>query len=435
VTTATASAISSARPPAGAVPSADAGCPASTANGVENWDLPGPSAFLAGVADAVARGAHPMLTVPRHGMPAGLLRRVRRFNLHLYIRCIKTIVISPDGPEVIRQILAAVGEPMPDRPFLPSDLMSSSSLAEQLLVVDARLAGEHQREDLRWLLDAAAAVTHACGESRRSPRLLAVLPAPAPGRPASSRAGSKLSEHWWWGQCGFLDTNLVVRRHGDRRDALTKTSIVHVAGYDLELAALLAQSWDGRIPSLRELLETYARAHPELAKAHTDDDLAPAAGRPAVHGLAAWSAGSLDRWDDRLFPHPCAHLDDPARLAALLRRAQVGHIMPMLDDWRRRLLRWLAAQGHELDPNRDRPWELTEICDYMDGVHRFRRSPQFVLARRLRRVRNQVAHLKVVDRHVIDELDELAARIDLTAPPRSDRGNQFETARRQAYGI
>jgi hypothetical protein len=400
--------------------SADGGCPLTMANGLDNWELPGPKAFLTGVADAVGRGAHLALTVPRHGTPAGLLYRLRLLNLNLpfYIR---SITLSPDGPSVVRQVLAAVGRPLPGRPCLPSDLVELPALAEYLLVVDARLASEHQRDDLRQLLAAAAASTHATGDGRRTARLLAVLPAPVQRGPGPSHP--RLSEHWWWGQCGLLDTTLVVRRHGGRQDGLTRASTVQVAGYDLELAALLAQSWDGRIPSLRNLLDSYAHAHPELAKAPTDDDLPSATGRLTAQHLATWSAGSLDSWEGRLFPHPCAHLDDPARLTALLWRAQVGHILPMLDDRRRSLLRWLAAQGHHLDPTRAKPWELGEICEYMSGVHRFRHGRQLELARLLRDIRNEVAHLNVVDRPALDDLEALAARVDLSSAPRGARGS------------
>jgi hypothetical protein len=154
---------------------------------------------------------------------------------------------------------------------------------------------------------ALSAASHAAGEGYRAVRLMAVMPASPNGGPP--RGDRRLYEHWWWGQCGVLDTTLVARRHGGRRDALTVATIVQVAGYDLELAALLARRWeDGRVSSLRELLRSYARAHPDLANEPADDHLAPAADRPTAHSLAAWSAGSLDRWDDRLFGHPCAHL-------------------------------------------------------------------------------------------------------------------------------
>jgi hypothetical protein len=158
-------------------------------------------------------------------------------------------------------------------------------------------------------------------------------------------AREDIAVHWWWGAMGRLDTETVVAltrppvsRTANRHqliEAVARATVTEVCGPFLEVAAALADRWDGRPETLLDEL-----SHAVVGTSLTDT---PPPGRDQTRGsvhrpdqllLAAWSTGTVDSWDGRLRHHPRHDLAHEHVVATRIWLAQNHALLPLLDDAR-----------------------------------------------------------------------------------------------------
>ncbi|MEU5690323.1 hypothetical protein [Actinosynnema sp. NPDC020468] len=213
--------------------------------------------------------------------------------------------------------------------------------------------------------------------------------------------------HWWWGVTGRLDTAVVVGtgRPG-LRGAVAREVVVELAGPDLDLAASLARSWDGRVEALEGLLDVVSPSVVPVGGGHT--------GHPPAALREPWSRGLADLWEGQVRVSPRAV--PPGRRAEVVRslvwRAQHRALTPVLDDARAAIevvfrSRASTAVLAEVARDPDAPLELGPMCWAV--AHLGVRIPQHErrLLSRLRDARNALAHLRPVTDDDLDGIEKL----------------------------
>lgn len=156
----------------------------------------------------------------------------------------------------------------------------------------------------------------------------------------------EIAVHWWWGAIGRLDTATVVAvnrppAHGSAGcqqllEAVIQATIVELCGPFLDVAAALAEIWDG---SSARLVDALNQAVAETVI----DDLGPlrrreGAGspghRPSHWELELWSSGLVDNWDGHVRCHPACDLAQGHAVTTRVWLAQHQALLPRLDDAR-----------------------------------------------------------------------------------------------------
>jgi len=152
-----------------------------------------------------------------------------------------------------------------------------------------------------------------------------------------------VSEIWWWGVHGRLDSTLAAARAlGDDTDPLRAACIAEICGFDLALCESLAAEWDGGMASLLRIVEesrVTSTTHVDAVRLRGAAEAVPR----AVHH-ADWDAGLIDAWDHfDPFVSPVAIPSSEREevLHTRLWRGQLRELMPLVDEERARLETWV----------------------------------------------------------------------------------------------
>lgn len=210
-----------------------------------------------------------------------------------------------------------------------------------------------------------------------------------------------LTQRWWWGTVGRLDTTVAaVRALGEHADPVTVSCITEVCGFDLGFVDVLAQTWDGSLTCLLELVDERGSGEAAVEEQSTLTGAATSAS-PAARLRGDWDRGLVDAWE-RYEPFVAPAAVPTAARAEVLRtrlwRGQLRELMPLVDEERARLETW-ARSGAIAEKNVTFPIEigyLTKLLHTDPALSRRTSSSRRQAAVWLRDTRNTLAHREVV---------------------------------------
>jgi len=354
----------------------------------EDWALPGPARYARTVRASLDRGFSTVCVVPDHLLTDGAWADGLSTAADI---AVDLIVDQPDRPPAsvlhgymqLDPALAPVGA---------SDLAGDERLHGRIFQIALADPGRRKADWARFLMQFVAGVRSVAVGDR--PRFLVVCSHVVAD--SFTEPNLLLDRHWWWGVVGRVDTTIHVSQMlGDRStNTLLTESIVEVVGYDLETGHKLADSWSGAIEELPALLpmeRSIVAAADVLHYGNSTHDATP-----PYDVREAWDAGALDHWDRyETFMSP-RFLDGQTReetLQTRIWRAQLREFMPLIDEERQRLERWIKTVPLESEP--EYPLEIGPLSYLLryDAKARLQTSK----ARRdaaewLRKARNFLAH-------------------------------------------
>lgn len=237
---------------------------------------------------------------------------------------------------------------------------------------------------------------------------------------------------WWWGVLGRGDVlcALDVLAEDIDVDVFLESAVTHVAAYDLDLLAWLLSHGFDDASSLGQTLRLYAR----------ETGLSEIAGRarvvlsgtfggpgrvePPENLRDLWRAGAVQamtRESIQMHPAVLALIEGDAAAERLLWEAQVRSLLPFIDRYRVRIIQyldrrfgpaWAGWSGTGQTSGLD--FEIGELKFLWDRAPQLGRESEakreFVV--RLHRARNDLAHLRPVNRGAVSGLLSLAAAFD-----------------------
>lgn len=156
----------------------------------------------------------------------------------------------------------------------------------------------------------------------------------------------EIAVHWWWGAIGRLDTATVVAVNrppvhssvGGRQllEAVVQATIIELCGPFLDVAAVLAEDWNGSPETLVGSLRRAAGATvvDDRHQLGRREGVGGPGGRPGRQELASWSSGLLDNWDGHVRCHPAGEVAHAQTVTTRVWLAQHHALLPRLDDAR-----------------------------------------------------------------------------------------------------
>jgi len=368
----------------------------------EGWNLPGPRRFADEIAEALESGQTALVLLPdrvadglRGAVKQALAADDWRF-LDVRVRDLASI----DPLDALTQTWALPLDPR--NPLNIESLLGQPELSRSILFLDLRSVGGELLQAWAAFLRQHAAASR---ERRLAERLVICALVDATGSDVLPEEDAFISWHWWWGRLNRLDTEVfLVMLELDRPlDPVFAASITEVSAFDLQLAEILADEWDGTSRLLQSLLTDYARheLHVEGAGRYAG----PASdGRPPRQVLELWAEGGLNRWSEL---DPCYHavldLNTQTReLMSRVWRGQVRTLLPEIELERHRLAGWVMRNRRHLSDywaRQDIPeLEIGPLCKLVGETAALRaQSEQWELVRWLRDTRNMLAHWRVAD--------------------------------------
>lgn len=217
-----------------------------------------------------------------------------------------------------------------------------------------------------------------------------------------------LTERWWWGTVGRIDTTVAaVRALGDGVNSVTVSCITEVCGHDLSFVEVLAERWDGGLQRLIDLTDEIAGPAATVEERSSLASMVHGTS-PARNLLSDWDLGLVNAWERyEPFIAPGA-LPEQAR-AEMLRtrvwRGQLRELMPLVDEERARLAAWVQS-GLSEGRNGSHPIEigyLTKLLRTHPALKGQTSSTRLRAATWLRDTRNTLAHRDIIAPTDIDE--------------------------------
>lgn len=378
------------------------------------WRLPGPNRFARTIAADLEYGRSAIVMLPAGGFPDGLQVSVREVLPDIEVNRFRLEELTRGRGRVVDVLCQRLDLPGPsDAPIDITAFASHPRLRRRLVWVDGRGASIKQVESWVRFLELFANVAAEVPIHRRT--VFATL---CDGCHTSfvPDSVSLLAKRWWWGIVSPLDTEVFVTELAGERawqPAFGET-VAEVAGFDLSLAAMLVEEWDGALESLPSLLRAY-HLHPDEGTHRWSPEPSPRP-QPLSDSIAAWSAGLVNAWGERdPHAHPCyVCAFKPDSLGRLIWLGQVRSLMPRIEIERQALADWIYARRNRLPPQ----WKGREVRSLEVGAlaaifaippfrNDHRRAP---LARWLHRARNAIAHLEILDPHEIEQARRMLRR-------------------------
>ena len=237
---------------------------------------------------------------------------------------------------------------------------------------------------------------------------------------------------WWWAVLGHADQLCafdLVSQDLDI-DAFLEGAVIHVAAYDLDLLAWLLSHEFEDAASLGQTLRLYARESGLTQVADLGKE-ALAVARAATPGIEPpdnlrelWRAGGVQamvREGIRIHPAVLALVEGDAAAERMLWEAQVRSLLPSIDRYRVRVSQYLdrrfGASWITWSPNGHTSgldFEIGDLKFLWDTAPPLSRESaakrEFVV--RLHQARNDLAHLRPVNRRAVSALASLAVEFE-----------------------
>lgn len=352
------------------------------------WQLPGPQGFISRVVDDLRDGKNVTLCLPAH-LPKGLQSAMRsalgdeEWPWH-------TIDISEAEDEKPEYLLFAqfVPDASADSIRNAHALTKERSFAGKVIWLD----GLNSNSWPAWK-EFVVAYRHACQSAPVFERTLLCIP--LDGKLALDPPGEDvcLAQHYWRGAVDSLDiflytANAFARREMPdlhRRVAVTVTA--HLALWDPSISERMAEEKIERILQPISLLREVALTRDWCADAARE-----------------WHMGTVDTFDgeSRIHSALLALDDSTSELARRIWSAEVGVMLPFVEEKRREIIARLASVLQV--PYETRFGEIIEDVRYLEIGHIERQINSLASAdsdtrcfvRRLREIRNCLSHLEVL---------------------------------------
>jgi len=354
------------------------------------WSLPGPSRLASAVGHALFGGASCAVVAPAP---------LRGNEDWVAAACEATEVDTVQVPVFADRPPAAVVAAHFEAKWTPgpggvSELARSDQLAGRIIAVALPPGDAAWAEFTASFLAALPAISE-----RERPQLLVFC---GPDElPAFRAQRLPLTERWWWGTISRLDTTVAAARAlGERADPVLVSCITEVCGFDLGFVETLAQSWDGSLSLLIELVE---QQHLVAATVREHSTLLASTKSPAPANQfrADWSRGLIDAWerfDPFLAPAALPPAERNDALRTRLWRGQLRELMPLVDEERGRLEAWIRSEPIT-EKNVTFPIEIGYLTKLLHGDSDLSRRTSSVRRRAatwLRDARNLLAHREVL---------------------------------------
>ena len=377
------------------------------------WALGGPGKFAREIADDLGDGRSVTVVVPSKGIPTGLRAAVRDLLPELVVQHLDVPRLTDSRRRVVDGIFDVLGlTPNGSERVRVDDFSKHPDLGRRLLWVDCRAASAGQTEAwgtfLAYYVAAAADVP---------PYERTVISTLCTGSQAALMPDTDrlVSKRWWWGVLGPLDTAAYVSEllDGDRRLPGFAEVVTEIASFDLGVASMLIESWDGEADRLPALLAEYDKS------LFVPDRLATAgaspAARPSPDLISDWSRGAVNAWgesDPHFHPcHVCASAPDAVQ--RLIWRGQVRSLMPRIEIERQQLANWVLGRRDRLPA----VWagediiglEVGRLSTLLNAAPELVRRDRLVVDRAewLRFARNRIAHLEILDRRDLERAAQI----------------------------
>lgn len=366
------------------------------------WRLPGPNRFAQALVSDLQDGGSAVVALPAGVVPDGLQEAVRDSWPEVAVNRLSLAGLLNGRRPVVHALYEQLdlSRPDPGGRLDVGDFAGHPELGRRLIWIDAQGATSSQAMTWGAFLQQYVSAATALDAHRRA--VFATLCTGTHGSlmPDPDRL---LAKRWWWGVVRPLDTEVFVAEllsDRERRPAFVET-VSEVAGFDLVVARMLSEEWDGSLRNLGGLLREY-----DLEAADGDYDWSPdpsSRHQPPADSVGAWAVGVVNAWGEHdPHRHPChVHATNPDALRHLIWRGQVRGLMPRIEIKRQELAEWVYQRRDWLTPSwagrEIRSLEVGELASIFK-IPDFRRDrTKASLARWLRWSRNEIAHLKVLD--------------------------------------
>jgi hypothetical protein len=365
------------------------------------WRLPGPSRFARTLAADLKDRRSAVVVMPSGAVPDGLQEAVREFHPEVLVQRLTLESLLNGRRPVVDGLFELLDLRRPDGAdrLDIGDLAHHPDLNCRLVWVDCRGAAPAQATSWGMFLRQYA---FAASEVEAHRRTAFATICDGPHGLLMPDPDLLLEKRWWWGVVRPLDTEVFVAELLDDRErppAFVET-VTEVAGFDLGVARMLAEEWEGGLRSLGGLLGGQQLAVGDELIWSPDPSPLP---QPPSDSVGAWSTGVVNAWGDHdPHRHPCyVYAREPESLRHLIWRGQVRGLMPRIEIERQALAEWVYQRRNWLTPSwagRDiKSLEVSELARIFE-IPDFRRDRRkAAMARWLRWSRNQIAHLKILD--------------------------------------
>jgi hypothetical protein len=383
------------------------------------WRLAGPNRFARTLAAELEVGRSTVILLPTTGFPDGLQASIREALPEIEVNRLGLDEMLMERGRIVDVLhrRLALG------PLSPGDQIGVSSLARhpelrrRLIWIDGRSASAAQIDSWVDFLEQYTAVASEIPIHDRTVFATLCEGCHAQRIPDSMML---LVKRWWWRVVTPLDTEVFVAELAGGRGwkpAFVEAA-TEVAGFDLALAGILVQDWDGALSSLRPLLREHG-----LDRRAGDWQWSPRPSpraQPPPDSVTAWSAGIVNAWGDRdPRVHACqAAAESPNALQHLIWLGQVRSLMPRIEIERQALAEWVYERRNLLPQGwRGKEIRSLEVVD-LATIFRFpafqKHQSRAHLARWLHRTRNAIAHLDILD---VGELEQARQMLRPRAMP------------------
>lgn len=372
------------------------------------WRLGGPNRFARSLAAEFEEGRSAILLLPAIGFPGGLQAAVRDVLPEIEVNRLRLKEVLEGRGRIVDVLYRrlALSSPPPGDQIEINSFARHPELGRRLIWVDARATSEAEIDAWIHFMEQYTGVANDLPIHGRT--VFATL---CDGCHAHLIPDSimLLDKRWWWGVVTPLDTEVFVAELAQDRswEPAFVEPVTEVAGFDLTLAGILVEEWDGAIASLRPLLSEYGAAQ-DGGDWRWSLRPSPRA-RPPADSIAAWSMGIINAWGGRdPQVHVChAAAESPNALQHLIWLGQVRSLMPRIEIERQALAEWVYERRNLLPQGwRGKEIRSLEVAD-LASIFQFpsfqQHQSRAQLARWLHRTRNAIAHLEILD---VSELEQ-----------------------------
>jgi hypothetical protein len=400
------------------------------------WQLPGPQHFVRGIGEDLRAGKSVCMALPTT-LSALDLKRAVAFYVHEY--CDTTLEeyslydLELATLPVSQALVQAFDLATDDFSEIHSVqfLVNAPRFAGRIIwVKDLEAVSPAVRQQWWQFLQEFAHVSRMCSPSYRT--VFCVVASGSLGLETSA-SDVLLSKHWWWNTVARLDMALYVRNrmlHSGVSGTLAEPIIAELSGFDADLAAVLAAEQASTCEDWSNHLATYGRMRQWeafvggasnlatlVSQLSSPLDLPPELRECWARGMLNWISG------EGLHVHSAVVAFNGAAREVCRRiwRAQVRLILPYVDEQRIAVCAYLLrryglAQLGLVVSSKDEAYGQLEIGDLkhlLDTKFRNEHSVVRELVHWLHYIRNQIAHLQILDQFEIERCYQLAAAAEI----------------------
>lgn len=386
------------------------------------WNLPGPSNFVDGIANDLREGRNVFLLLPENHpteLYSAINYSLQRDDLGPFEN-LSLKNLSQHSPAY--ELLLLYDPKVHEREnWNVLALLDSDSFKGKIIWIDG--LNESVRNKNEWI-NFFKIYAHASGSKNLIERTVFCVPIVGHLKTSELPFDNLLAHHWWWDRVSFLDIQLYVanKLSDSIKDPIERSIAINViaaiCGYDPLYAKELCLNWtecgDNFINLIIEEAQkrnwdkNYIHKFSKQLNHYSSTVIADSWKRPAENLSEGWARGIFDVVDGRLFLHPAASvmIDEDHEINQRVWRGQVQTLLPLIDEYRIKTIKYLA-ENYRYDPRKVHNngqgsiIEIATIKYYIETNRSLRNKIDkdiIYLIRILSKTRNDLAHLRVINR-------------------------------------